>query len=113
MQTTTRAHKGLWCSLSSERPVRVTAVNMSKVAIPAPTDASVNATSTASMTTKKLADSRPKIPVIMITANRSRMRTMAMAVMTRKINRTKLTRNSMTLPPLYLHCCSSAERDRF
>ena len=57
------------------------------VETPAPTAASVKATSTASFRTKRPADSKLNMPVSIAAAKRSRRRAMATAVINKKTNR--------------------------
>ena len=74
----------LYCE-ASRREVRDRVVKKSTVEIPAPTAASVKATSTASRVVKIQADSRLKMPDSTTTSNRSRSRTMATATTTNSV----------------------------
>ena len=70
------------CSLD----VSASVLKNNKVAIPAPTAASVKATSTASMVTNKHAEVRLNIPVMITVENKLRILINDNAIMTRKVN---------------------------
>ena len=87
--TTSRAFKlGRLYSGFSLLVVSPRVPNINTVEIPAPTAASVNATSTASITVNSAAARRLKMPNNMTAANRLRSLITAMATATRKIKRT-------------------------
>ena len=85
----------------SDAPMLVSEMvrSISTVEMPAPTAASVKATSTASITVNRPAESRLKMPIIITAAKRSRRRKMAKAIATRKVKRTTSIRASMACPP--------------
>ena len=74
----------------SRSEVSASAPRNSTVEMPAPTAASVSATSAASSRKKLAAISRLKMPSSITATNRFRVRTMATAVMTTKVSRNML-----------------------
>ena len=95
MTTASDSHRRRW-GLRSRSAVSARALRNSTVDTPAPTAASVSATSAASRMKKLAAISRLKMPDSMTDTNRLAARTMATATMTSMVN--KKMPNSVTMP---------------
>ena len=79
--------------------VKTIVLRNNKVAIPPPTAASVNATSTASILTYKQAATRLNIPVSITAANKLPSRIIAMPSITKKVSNTISTSSSIAILP--------------
>ena len=116
----TRGTTGDFFALRSDLEVRARVPNIKTVDIPAPTAASVKATSTASSVINSKADKRLKTPESVTTANRLLVRTTPRAVITSIVNRhISVKFEILGLPfrchyaPFYLSLFNLAEFGRF